>query len=120
MTSADPSVPAGSAAPEAELKHGAISFVDALVIGLASTSPAYSLAAIIGPVVALVGVYAPGVLVATGSLGIGLGLAPALGAAVARLVQGQDPGLPSGFSPIAHGMAPRDVEVGPGAGVNIG
>ena len=65
MTSADPSVPAGSAAPEAELKHGAISFVDALVIGLASTSPAYSLAAIIGPVVALVGVYAPGVLVAS-------------------------------------------------------
>lgn len=68
----------------------------------------------------MLGWIAPGVLVATGSLGIGLGLAPALGAAVARLVQGQDPGLPSGFSPIAHGMAPRDVEVGPGAGVNIG
>lgn len=41
------------------LRPGAISFVDALVIGLASTSPAYSLAAIIGPVVALVGVHAP-------------------------------------------------------------
>ena len=50
---------------EAQLKPGAISFVDALVIGLASTSPAYSLAAIIGPVVALVGVYAPGVLLAS-------------------------------------------------------
>ena len=36
-----------------------------LVIGLASTSPAYSLAAIIGPIVALVGVYAPGVLLAS-------------------------------------------------------
>ena len=64
MTSVDPSVPA-ERAPEAELKHGAISFLDALVIGLASTSPAYSLAAIIGPVVALVGVYAPGVLLAS-------------------------------------------------------
>jgi amino acid transporter len=61
MTSAQTPAPA----PEAELKHGAISFVDALVIGLASTSPAYSLAAVIGPVVALVGVYAPGVLLAS-------------------------------------------------------
>ena len=47
------------------LKAGAIGFVDALVIGLASTSPAYSLAAVIGPIVALVGVYAPGVLLAS-------------------------------------------------------
>lgn len=47
----------------AELKAGAIGFLDALVIGLAATSPAYSLAAIIGPVVALVGVHAPGVMI---------------------------------------------------------
>ena len=60
----DPPVPA-ERAPEVELKHGAISFLDALVIGLASTSPAYSLAAIIGPIVALVGIYAPGVLLAS-------------------------------------------------------
>ena len=65
MTSADPPLPAEGAAPEAELKHGAISFLDALVIGLASTSPAYSLAVIIGPVVALVGVYTPGVVLAS-------------------------------------------------------
>ena len=65
MTSADPPVPAERAAPEVELKHGAISFLDALVIGLASTSPAYSLAAVIGPIVALVGIYAPGVLLAS-------------------------------------------------------
>jgi amino acid transporter len=51
--------------PPAELKHGAISFLDAMVIGLASTSPAYSLAAVIGPIVALVGVYAPGVMLAS-------------------------------------------------------
>ena len=47
------------------LKTGAIGFVDALVIGLAATSPAYSLAAVIAPIVLLVGVYAPGVLVAS-------------------------------------------------------
>ena len=51
--------------PEATLKAGAIGFVDALVIGLAATSPAYSLAAVIGPIVLLVGVYAPGVLIAS-------------------------------------------------------
>ncbi|MPQ98915.1 amino acid permease [Modestobacter sp. I12A-02628] len=49
----------------AELRRGAIGFVDALVIGLASTSPAYSLAAVMGAVVALVGVYAPGVFLAS-------------------------------------------------------
>ncbi|MGR8009341.1 APC family permease [Streptomyces hypolithicus] len=51
--------------PPAELKHNAIGFVDALVIGLNSTSPAYSLAAAIGPIVALVGIYAPGVMIAS-------------------------------------------------------
>ena len=49
----------------AELDHDALSFVDALVIGLNATSPAYSLAAVIGPIVALVGVAAPGVLLAS-------------------------------------------------------
>ncbi|MFN8194459.1 MAG: APC family permease [Nocardioidaceae bacterium] len=47
------------------LKAGAIGFFDALVIGLASTSPAYSLAAVIAPIVLLTGVYAPGVLLAS-------------------------------------------------------
>ncbi|MFC4498087.1 MULTISPECIES: APC family permease [Streptomyces] len=51
--------------PPDSLKPDAIGFVDALVIGLNSTSPAYSLAAVIGPIVALVGLYAPGVLVAS-------------------------------------------------------
>ena len=49
----------------ATLKAGAIGFVSSMSIGLAATSPAYSLAAIIGPVVALVGVYAPGVMLAS-------------------------------------------------------
>ncbi|MET8173977.1 APC family permease [Streptomyces clavifer] len=56
--------PAGQARP-AGLKPDAIGFVDALVIGLNATSPAYSVAAVIGPIVALVGVYAPGVLFAS-------------------------------------------------------
>ena len=51
--------------PPETLKANAIGFVDALVIGLNATSPAYTLAAAIGPVVALVGVYAPGVMLAS-------------------------------------------------------
>jgi amino acid transporter len=51
--------------PPDELAHDSIGFVDALVIGLNATSPAYSLAAVIGPIVALVGVAAPGVLLAS-------------------------------------------------------
>jgi len=50
---------------QGQLKAGAIGFVDSLVIGLNATSPAYSLAAVIGPIAALVGVYAPGVLLAS-------------------------------------------------------
>ncbi|MFJ8591093.1 APC family permease [Streptomyces sp. NPDC093598] len=51
--------------PEASLKPNAIGFVDALVIGLNATSPAYSVAAVIGPIVALVGIHAPGVMLAS-------------------------------------------------------
>ncbi|MCX5197271.1 APC family permease [Streptomyces sp. NBC_00249] len=59
-------VPAAPDPPaEPGLKAGAIGFLDALVIGLNSTSPAYSLAAVIGPIVALVGFYAPGVMLAS-------------------------------------------------------
>lgn len=47
------------------LKKDAIGFVDALVIGLASTAPAYSLAAVIGLVVLDAGVQAPAVLIAS-------------------------------------------------------
>ncbi len=44
------------------LKKNAIGFVDALIIGLASTAPAYSLAAVLGAVAAEVDVQAPAVL----------------------------------------------------------
>jgi len=58
----DPTTPAAS---EHGLKANAIGFVDALVIGLASTAPAYSLAAVIGIVVVIAGVQAPAVLLAS-------------------------------------------------------
>jgi len=61
----DPADPAVRLEGETTLRPGAIGFLDALVIGLASTSPAYSLAAIIGALVALTGVNAPGVLLAS-------------------------------------------------------
>lgn len=47
------------------LKKDAIGFVDALVIGLASTAPAYSLAAVIGLIVLDAGVQAPAILIAS-------------------------------------------------------
>ncbi len=61
------SIAAGSAAPETEvgdkgLKKDAIGFTDGLCIGLASTAPAYSLAAVIGSIVVAVGIHAPGLL----------------------------------------------------------
>ncbi len=51
--------------PSGQLKAGAIGFFDALVIGINSTSPAYSLAAVIGAMTAAAGVYAPGILLAS-------------------------------------------------------
>ncbi|WP_119066244.1 APC family permease [Rubrobacter indicoceani] len=50
---------------EKGLKKGAIGFMDALVIGIASTAPAYSLAAVIGLIVVTVGVQSPAVLFAS-------------------------------------------------------
>ncbi|MGK5113180.1 MULTISPECIES: APC family permease [unclassified Geodermatophilus] len=63
--SADPADSVADPVAEPTLRPGAIGFLDALVIGLASTSPAYSLAAIIGALVALTGVNTPGVLLAS-------------------------------------------------------
>jgi amino acid transporter len=47
------------------LKKDAIGFVDGLIIGIASTAPAYSLAAVLAIVVVGVGVQAPAVLLAS-------------------------------------------------------
>ena len=61
------SVPAPAASKEVEtgekgLKKDSIGFLDGLSIGLASTAPAYSLAAVIGSIVVAVGVKAPAIL----------------------------------------------------------
>jgi len=61
------SVPAPAARKEVEtgekgLKKDSIGFLDGLSIGLASTAPAYSLAAVIGSIVVAVGVKAPAIL----------------------------------------------------------
>ena len=58
---------ASIAAPAAEhqekgLKKDAIGFSDGVAIGLASTAPAYSLAAVIGSIVVATGLHAPGIL----------------------------------------------------------
>ena len=47
---------------EPSLKPNALSFIDSVVIGLASTAPAYSLAAVIGSAVVIVGFQAPAAL----------------------------------------------------------
>ncbi|MEV6181805.1 APC family permease [Streptomyces sp. NPDC052015] len=57
--------PDAEPSPSVGLKPDAIGFLDALVIGLNATSPAYSVAAAIGPLVALVGIHAPSVLLAS-------------------------------------------------------
>jgi amino acid transporter len=59
--------PEASAAPEVQtgrkgLRKDAIGFLDGLSIGLNSTAPAYSLAAVIGSIVVAAGVQAPAVL----------------------------------------------------------
>src|SRR5687768_9858118 len=50
---------------EKGLKSNAIGFLDGLIIGIASTAPAYSLAAVLAIVVVGVGVQAPAVLLAS-------------------------------------------------------
>ncbi len=57
------SIPAAAPAEQQDtLKADAIGFRGALAIGLASTAPAYSLAAVIGSIVVIVGVQAPAAL----------------------------------------------------------
>jgi amino acid transporter len=55
----------GAERGEKGLKKNAIGFIDGLIIGIASTAPAYSLAAVIAIVVVGVGVQAPAVLLAS-------------------------------------------------------
>lgn len=47
---------------------------------------------------------APGVFLADGGFKIGFGLAPVVGAAIARMITGETSPLPEAFSPAAHGL----------------
>jgi hypothetical protein len=53
--------PVAAETGEKGLKKDATGFVDGLSVGLASTAPAYSLAAVLGSIVVAVGVKAPGI-----------------------------------------------------------
>ena len=53
----------GGVVEQKGLKEGALGFVSSVVIGVASTAPGYSLAAVLTLVVAAVGVQAPAVLI---------------------------------------------------------
>ncbi len=68
MTGAGPPRPEHQHLPHVEageLAHDAIGFREALSVGLNSTAPAYSLAAVIGSVTVIVGFQAPGALLAS-------------------------------------------------------
>src|SRR4051812_39070147 len=57
--------PAGSGPGQKGLKANAIGYVSSVVIGVASTAPGYSLAAVLGLIVAVegIGVHAPAVMI---------------------------------------------------------
>jgi amino acid transporter len=65
-TSAAAGAPAGAAPGEKGLKTNALGFLSSVVIGVASTAPGYSLAAVLGIIVAVegVGVHAPAIMLA--------------------------------------------------------
>jgi amino acid transporter len=65
MATVELAAPAGAAVEDKGLKAGALGFVSSVVIGVASTAPAYSLAATLGGVTAIAGIgfHAPVVMV---------------------------------------------------------
>ena len=63
-----PAVPASVLAPATRdkgLRAGALGLVSSVVIAVSSTAPAYSMAATLGLIVAVVGVHSPGTLIAS-------------------------------------------------------
>lgn len=54
----------------------------------------------------LAGPVGDGIWIANGGFKTGFGLAPAIGAALARMIEGDAPCLPADFLPPAHGLAP--------------
>ena len=61
---AKPAAPPQSAAPSGKgLRAGALGLISSVVIAVSSTAPAYSMAATLGLIVAVVGVHSPGTLI---------------------------------------------------------
>ncbi len=90
----------GPGAGDKGLKQGAVGFADALVIGISSTAPAYSIAAVIGTIVVLVGIQAPGVIL--------FSFIPMfLIAAAFYYMNRADPDCGTSFSWITRAMGPR-------------
>ena len=58
-----PAVPGLAAAPDKGLRAGALGLISSVVIAVSSTAPAYSMAATLGLIVAVVGVHSPGTLI---------------------------------------------------------
>src|SRR3954451_25390092 len=94
--------PEGSGAGQKGLKAGAIGYGSNVVIGVASTAPAYSLAATLGFVVAVggVGVHAPAVLLVS--------FVPILFVAAGyKYLNNADPDCGTSFSWVTRAMGPH-------------
>jgi amino acid transporter len=60
---ASPAPARASASPDKGLRAGALGLISSVVIAVSSTAPAYSMAATLGLIVAVVGVHSPGTLI---------------------------------------------------------
>ncbi len=100
--SAAASDPAGAAPGEKGLKTGALGYLSNLVISVASTAPAYSLAATLGFVVAVggIGAHAPAVMIVSF-------IPMLLIAAALLLAQPADPDCGTSFTWVTRAMGPR-------------
>src|SRR5260370_718103 len=63
--SATGSTTGSAAGPDKGLRAGALGLISSVVIAVSSTAPAYSMAATLGLIVAVVGVHSPGTLIAS-------------------------------------------------------
>ena len=100
-TSATRPAPAGSDAPRPQLKRGAISYISNVVIGVASTAPAYSLAATVGFLVLIssMGFHSPAVIIVS--------FIPMLFIAWAyKAMNAVDPDCGTSFSWVTRAMGP--------------
>jgi amino acid transporter len=91
----------GTGAPgEKGLKTGALGFVSNVVIGVASTAPAYSLAVSLGLVVAAVGIFSPSIML--------LAFVPMLFIAIAYYYMNRaEPDCGTSFTWVAKAMGPH-------------